>query len=111
MIFLGNVWNVDPGEFDEVWVICRSVGELRQVFNTYKNVLYVPEFLKDIRNSTNAPPLLLSLVRLSNEKKILLACFCSDELEHMCHRLIVAGIMINMGAKVVCADEYAKYRL
>lgn len=143
MIYLGNVWNADPNGFDEVWVICRSVGELDELFKTYKNVIhvpglapseklfrhyrdlvhvgewdkkhfdecYVPAFLQDIRNSTNATPLLQALVRLSGEKKILLACFCPEELEYMCHRSIVAGILINMGAKVVCADEYSKYRL
>ena len=42
MIYLGNVWNADPNGFDEVWVICRSVGELDELFKTYKNVIHVP---------------------------------------------------------------------
>lgn len=35
MIYLGNVWSIEPSEYDEVWVICRSVGELNDMFNTY----------------------------------------------------------------------------
>lgn len=143
MIYLGNVWTTVPGEYDEVWVICRSVQELSGMFNTHKNVIhvpelapsdrlfkhyrslvhagewdkkhfeecYVPEFMENLQNSNHAHLLLQSLVSLSYEKKILLSCFCAEELEHMCHRSIVAGILINMGAKVVCSDEYAKYRL
>ena len=42
MIYLGHVWNADPNEFDEIWVICRSVGELNELFKTYKNVIHVP---------------------------------------------------------------------
>lgn len=43
MIYLGNVWTTVPGEYDEVWVICRSVQELSGMFNTHKNVIHVPE--------------------------------------------------------------------
>lgn len=143
MIFLGSVWNVEPDEYDEVWVICRSVGELSGMFSTHKNVIHVPElapseklfkhyrslvhagewdkkhfddcyvseFLEDLQNSTNAHLLLQSLVSLSYGKRILLACFCTEELEYMCHRSIVAGILINMGAKVACSDKYSRYQL
>lgn len=101
MTYFGNVCGVDPDGFDEVWVICRSVGELDEMFNTYENVIHVPElappeklfrnyrdlvhagewdkkhfdeccvpeFLKDIRNCTNAPSLIQALVCPSGEKR------------------------------------------
>lgn len=43
MIYLGNVWTIEAGEYDEVWVICRSVQELNDMFSTHKNVIHVPE--------------------------------------------------------------------
>ena len=45
----------------------------------------------------------------SREKEIALACFC--EAEQMCHRSIVGGILMNLGATIACAEEYRKYTL
>lgn len=43
IIYIGNILKTEPSRSDEIWVICRSVGELRAMFNTHKNVLYIPE--------------------------------------------------------------------
>lgn len=143
MIYIGNILKTELSRFDEIWVICRSVGELRAMFNTHKNVLhipelapseklfkyyrelvhwgkwdkkhfdayYVPEFLNDLQNNVDARKLLQNLVSFSKEKDVLLACFCPEEKEQICHRSIIAGILLNMGANVVCAQEYCMYRL
>lgn len=38
-------------------------------------------------------------------------CFCPDDEEKTCHRSIVAGILLNMGASVECSDAYRVYQL
>lgn len=143
MLYIGNILKTEPSGFDEVWVICRSVGELSDMFAIYKNIVhipelapsgalfkwyrglvhlgewdkkhfdeyYVPEFLKDMQNNIDAQKLLKKLVDLSFEKEVVLACFCPEEKEQICHRSIVAGILLNMGANVSCDQEYGRYHL
>lgn len=43
MISIGNIFKTNPAEFDEVWVICFAVDELRSLFEDFDNVLHVPE--------------------------------------------------------------------
>ena len=72
---------------------------------------YVPEFIKNIQSNTEAQNLLKELVGLSFEKKVMLACFCPEEKEQICHRSIVAGLLLNLGAEVECREDYSKYHL
>ena len=143
MISIGNIFKTDPAEFDEVWVICFAVDELRSLFEDLDNVLHVPElapqeglfkeyrsmvhsgqwnkqafaecyvprFLIDIQTSEASMKQLRALVSASGEKNIRLACFCPDEEEAICHRSIVAGLLLNMGACVECSEDYRVYRL
>lgn len=143
MISIGNIFKTNPAEFDEVWVICFAVDELRSLFEDFDNVLHVPElapkaslfkeyrsmvhsgqwneqafeesyvprFLKDIQTSETAMKQLRALVAVSGDKNIRLACFCSDDEEGICHRSIVAGLLLNMGACVECNEAYRVYRL
>lgn len=143
MISVGNVFKTNPAEFDEVWVICFAVDELKSLFEDFDNVFHVPElapqeslfkeyrsmvhsgqwnervfaecyvprFLDDIQTSEASMNQLRALVNVSDEKNIRLACFCSDDEEGLCHRSIVAGLLLNMGARVDCNEDYRVYRL
>lgn len=143
MISIGNIFKTNPAEFDEVWVICFAVDELRSLFEDFENVFHVPElapkeslfkeyrsmvhsgqwneqsfkrcyvqkFLNDIQSSEAAMKQLRALVAVSEDKNIRLACFCPDDEEGICHRSIVAGLLLNMGACVECSEDYRIYRL
>lgn len=143
MISIGNIFKTNPAEFDEVWVICFAVDELRSLFEDFDNVFHVPElapkeslfkeyrsmvhsgqwneqsfkrcyvqkFLNDIQSSEAAMKQLRALVAVSEDKNIRLACFCTDDEEGICHRSIVAGLLLNMGACVECSEDYRIYRL
>ena len=43
MISIGNIFKTNPAEFDEVWVICFAVDEVRSLFVVFDNVFHVPE--------------------------------------------------------------------
>ena len=43
MISIGNIFKTNPAEFDEVWVICFAVDELRSLFEDFDNIFHVPE--------------------------------------------------------------------
>ncbi len=43
MVFVDNIFNINPIDYDEVWIICYSVGEIQDMFTIYDNVLHVPE--------------------------------------------------------------------
>lgn len=73
--------------------------------------IYVPRFLNDIEASNTSMKKLRELVSLSSEKNIKLVCFCPDDLEQICHRSIVAGLLINMGASIECDEAYSIYCL
>lgn len=79
----------------------------RHMFDEY----YVPRFISDIQVSDTSMKLLHELVQVSDNKNIRLVCFCADDKEEMCHRSIVAGILLNMGACIDCKDTYRIYRL
>ena len=143
MISIGNIFKTNPAEFDEVWVICFAVDELRSLFEDFDNVFHVPElapkeslfkeyrsmvhsgqwneqsfkrcyvqkFLNDIQSSEAAMKQLRALVAVSEDKNIRLACFFPDDEEGICHRSIVAGLLLNMGACVECSEDYRIYRL
>ena len=143
MISMGNIFKTNPAEFDEVWVICFAVDEVRSLFVVFDNVFHVPElapkedlfkeyrsmvhsgqwnkqafedcyvprFLNDIQGCDTSMNQIRKLVAVGNEKNICLVCFCPDDEEQICHRSIVAGILLNMGASVECSDGYRIYHL
>ena len=43
MIYIGNIWTIKLDEDDEIWVICRSIGELSDMFSTHRSTIYVSE--------------------------------------------------------------------
>lgn len=69
---------------------------------------YVPQFVQSLKNY-EAIAKLNELTAKSNDKNILLVCFCSDET--MCHRSIIGGILMHMDANIQCNPDYAEYHL
>ena len=47
------------------------------------------------------------LCEISRHKDIFLACYCA--VEALCHRSIIAGILLGMGAQIKTDDSYIKY--
>ena len=134
MIRLCSTSNININNFDEIWVVCRSISKLAsrlkdnpktihvpelspepELFYAYVRwseelfqTNYVPEFIREIQNNKDAIKRLDELCEKSKTKNIALVCFCSDE--KMCHRSILAGILSNKGANIVCNSYYKKYR-
>ena len=72
----------------------------------FQNV-YVPWFLKDLEKNLEAQERLEYLCKESRMKRIALCCYCEDE--SLCHRSIIAGILLGMGAEIETKEEYRKY--
>lgn len=137
MILLANVRDVKNLDC-EVWYIVRSLGNLKldemhkhvpelspnsRLFFRYLNVKkmgawnrgwfdtnYVPAFIRQMKHDENAQAKLQELVSRSETEDIALVCFCNDEA--LCHRSIVGGILMNLGAK--CDEhirDYNHYKL
>ncbi len=47
------------------------------------------------------------LIEESRSREIALVCFCEDET--LCHRSIVGGILLKLGAQISCNPEYGVY--
>lgn len=136
MIRITNIKNSDKNLFDENWAIVRVMksksGWMKQVtalspstnlFFTYRdlvskgnwnadtfNSIYVPQFIRELKQNAEAQSLLQYLIEQDKlGKKICLFCFCTDET--LCHRSIVAGILRGMGGNVVTdtGKEYLQY--
>ena len=139
MIYLGNVNEIDPSYYDEVWVICRKVEDCQELIEGNDNVFhmpglapsqelfswyrgrlhngtwdenafqdhYIPEFLEMFRKGSEACRLMKQLTEESRSKEIVLVCFCVDET--LCHRSIVGGILMKMGAWIDCDPKYGDY--
>lgn len=140
MVFLDNIFKINPIEYDEVWIICYSVGEIQDMFTTYDNVLHVPELapseslFKEYRKLVAlskwgkksfeeyyVPQFLKDMERedskktlqvlLSESKKKNIVLACFCSEEELCHRCIVGGILLNMGCDIQCKSDYKKYKL
>ena len=126
MVFVDNIFNINPIDYDEVWIICYSVFEIQNMFTTYDNVLHVPELapseslFKEYRRLVDlskwgknsfedyyVPQFLKDMQRedskkmlqvlLTESKKKDIVLACFCSDESLCHRSIVAGILFNMG--------------
>jgi len=133
MLRVGNYLELDKNQYDENWLIVRKPDELPgfvkyvpvlspspELFRKYRDAfhvgafnleffdqVYVPQFLKELIENTEALSILQSLASVSKEKDILLACYCG--VESMCHRSIIAGILLGMGAEIDAEPKYLKY--
>lgn len=133
MLKTGNIYTTDTEGFDEVWWIVRSpdvipviekhVPELSpspKLFAEYRSLAriqafdeeyfltkYVPQFIQDLSKNESAFSLLQQLCEESRTKDILLCCYCDEE--WVCHRSIIAGILLGMGANIETEESYLKY--
>lgn len=148
MITIGNMKDFKPHHYDEIWFIMRSVKQFQTQIDKYANVYhvpnlspsyklfssyltakeigkwnqenfdktYVPKFLWEIHEKEPRRDLNLLFYKSKAGKKILVICSCSDET--LCHRSIVGGLMLGVGADVISSTGniqdylhfYTKYK-
>lgn len=133
MIKVGNVSELNEYLYDENWLIVRKPDEIPafakhepllspspELFRKYREAfhaglfgqeffaqVYVPQFLKELAENAEAMAVLKSLVKESTSKDILLACYCENE--SLCHRSIIAGVLLGMGAEIDTNLKYQRY--
>ena len=133
MLKIDNIRNINANKGFEHLIIVRSLrskinGTLhvptlspsKDLFYSYLNwkkagqwskakfeLEYVPRFINEMKHNPNAIVILNSLCERSHNEDIALYCFCDDE--SLCHRSIVAGILLGMGADIACDKDYLKY--
>lgn len=133
MIKTGCISQINSDDYNEVWWIVRSpqrepenekhvpelspseglFKEYRRVFHArkfdeeYFQTIYVPRYLQELAVNKQAIHMLNFLHDESLRKNIVLGCFC--ECERLCHRSIVAGILLGMGAEIETEVKYLKY--
>ena len=133
MLTVGSYQEMDQNRYDENWLIVRKPDDLpdfvkhvpvlspsQNLFQKYReacqqkvfdqkffNKVYVPQFLQELSENTEALAVLQKLTDMSKTKNIMLACYC--ETEAMCHRSIIAGILLGMGAEINTKQKYLNY--
>ena len=133
MLTVGSYQEMEQNKYDENWLIVREPDDLPafakhvpalspspNLFQKYReacqekmfdqkffNEVYVPQFVKELFENAEALALLQTLTDMSKTKNIMLACYC--ETEGMCHRSIIAGILLGMGAEINTKQEYLNY--
>lgn len=133
MIRVGNYLELNPDKYEENWLIVRKPNTIPfyvkhepllspspELFHKYREAfhagefnqeffdqVYVPQFLQELAENEAALTVLRELVRESREKDFFLACYCQNE--SICHRSIIAGILLGMGAEIETIPEYRKY--
>ena len=83
MLTVGSYQEMDQNKYEENWLIVRKPDDL-------------PDFVKHIPALSPSPDLFQ-----------MLGCYC--ETEAMCHRSIIAGILLGMGAEINTRQEYLNY--
>lgn len=132
MIYIGTIRDIS-NKYHENWLIVRSAKSVPKyskqitdlspsvsLFQSYlhskKNGLwnktwfldnYVPQFLHEIKHNPNAISLLGELYQDSFTKDIILCCYCPDET--LCHRSIIAGLLLGADANISCNKNYISY--
>lgn len=133
MIYTGCIPQIDSSKYDEIWWIVRSpektpkteklIQELspsKELFKAYRKAFhlgifgetyfqesYVPQFLTDLAKNQKALDQLEWLCQNGKQQDIILGCYCEEE--KLCHRSIIAGILLGMGAEIDTKKEYIKY--
>lgn len=124
---------MEPKEDWENWMIVRSpdviysytkhVPELSpspELFKKYRKIfhegnfdekffreIYVPQFIEELLVNPEVIEKLNYLCRESKTNNFYLGCYCSDE--RLCHRSIIAGFLMGLGAEIETEPEYMKY--
>lgn len=133
MIKVSDIANIDLENCDEIWWIVRkldrSLGSAKHVselspsselFKEYRRVyhrgmfnddyfqkVYVSRFLQELSVNKEALKLLKILCEESERKNIVLCCYCENE--NLCHRSLIAGILLGMGAVIDTELSYVRY--
>lgn len=133
MIKIGRNTDLDVNRYEENWMIVRKPEKLldfvthepllspspllfqnyREAFHkgcfnqAYFDTIYVPQFLTELSENEAALECLSYLTAISREKEIVLACYCENE--SMCHRSIIAGILLGLGADIETDSAYGRY--
>lgn len=98
---------VDLSPSTDLFFKFRKAANNNEFNDKWFESVYVPQFIKELKNNDNAIKLLAQLWDDSKSKNIYLCCFCSNE--SICHRSIIAGILLGSGAQIECNKEYIKY--
>lgn len=137
MIFIRNIKDLSKDN-DNQWLIVRSANNIsewmtyvpalspsKELFFKYLDLkkkgqwgretfeeIYVPIFLKDIKsNMDNSKNVLNQVYKMDKSgMDITIACFC--QFESLCHRSIIAGLLMGVGCNVdvmVKDNDYIKY--
>ena len=133
MIYTAQISNICASDYDEIWWIVRfpdsqphreklvqSLAPSRELFLKYREAfhaglfgpeffqtIYVPQFIAELSKNKETEDNLGYLCQESSRKNIVLGCYCENE--PLCHRSIIAGILLGMGAKIQTNPEYRKY--
>lgn len=133
MIHIAQIQNICTAEYDEVWwIVCspdnppkeeklvQSLAPTPELFRKYREAFhagrfnekffqneYVPQFLKELSQNTESGKALEYLHEKSRIKNIVLGCYCENE--KLCHRSIIAGVLLGMGAQIEADLEYLHY--
>lgn len=133
MIYIGTVSEMNPSAYAENWMIVRAPDEIpawarhepdlspspalfadyRKAFvsgafgRDYFDRVYIPRFLRELAENEKAQALLEELARRSRQEDLFLCCYCQDET--LCHRSIIAGVLLGMGAAIRTRCDYLKY--
>lgn len=130
MIRIEQIPDISITEYDEVWWIVRSPDDTPkeeklvqsmapsiELFQKYREAFhagrfdaeffqkeYVPQFISELSKNEDVKEMLDYLYREGNRRNIVLGCYCENET--LCHRSIIAGILLGMGAKIQTDSEY-----
>lgn len=133
MIRIERIPDISITEYDEVWWIVRSPDSLpkeeklvqslapsKELFLRYRKAFhagqfdpeffqkeYVPQFVSELSKNEDAKEMLDYLYREGSRRNIVLGCYCENET--LCHRSIIAGILLGMGAQIKAEQEYLIY--
>lgn len=130
MIRIEQIPDISITEYDEIWWIVRSpddppkeeklvqsMAPSIELFQKYREAFpagrfdaeffqkeYVPQFISELSKNEDVKEMLDYLYREGNRRNIVLGCYCENEA--LCHRSIIAGILLGMGAKIQTDSEY-----
>lgn len=139
MIYLENILQIDPSQYDEVWLITHSLTDQTEEILKQEHVFHVPELAPSdqlfawyrqqvhtgdwgerlfqihyvptfLQEIHDYPTARKKLEELVDlSYKIDVAVTCYCENESICHRSIISGILWNMGADI--SSAYRRYSL
>jgi uncharacterized protein YeaO (DUF488 family) len=107
-----------PQDLSDEYILVQALAPSLHLFKKYRQAYhqgrfdsdffqkeYVPQFIDEL--SDEAKSLLFELVETSKEKDVILCCYCEDV--YLCHRSILAGILLGLGAEVETKKDFLKY--